>query len=859
MKLRHTPSKLALVFLGLTSAFASALTLAVTPAEKISQLNSLIISAQTQELDVSREQMTIRMAELFLDWADWDEANQNINIKFYQEHPNYKNSAASHAENLAGYERDSVNTILDNAINELSQVINNTIIRKPVPVIDFRKVSIEQGEFRLKVNSNVSDNNEANNSDINPREINTSEAEQTIFLSSYTWKPSDDLTNPFFGNLHSSYISPTFITDEQGNTAPWRINAIINDNDQRIGQVFINHSAIPQWIINKYPNIGDTERLFSKYLIDHPGAKELFTTFFNTYIPPLKDKRATALGYMMFNEPSFFTEAGKWNTGGVSAAAMSKFRLWLATQHSSINNLNTIWSSNYASFDDINITLPMNSNLKGSAIWYDWMRFNQIRVTNWFSFLDSEITKHDSDAKTHIKLMPWLWNASARDHGMDFESLLEITDIIGFDANSEYLSHRTNTPWYQDNYSFDWQSPTLSFDFFSSVQPDQVLWDSENHFFNKGSFQLKDVDPDYVRAIYWLGATHGLDGVSTWMWGRNTDGSIIENRGYNSEYITGVTHQPLGFHELTRTIMDINAHHQDIVKLQKQNKAIRIFYSETSAISQNDYMDSIRDTHRTLFFNGIALGFATQKIIENHLNDWGFIVVNDSVQVTAAELAALKNYADNGGTILIDSVSLKTDQYGRKHAENLLPSGDNVMSYASLADLNSKALELAENKNLRPAINLIENSEAYNINSNKKVAWRTVKNSDNSYTLSLVNTATTSINITINALANEQNLVLSNLMTGQVVDNNTNLAIRETLLLKATLVDAEIVTPAPTPIPDPVPAPTPTPETGENNDADKATAATSAGSVSYLLILLALLMKQKLIKAKNYQVNLTSS
>lgn len=761
MKLINTSYKLLLMML-FTCQSAIASTITPIATDKIAKLQTLITNAKNQELDVTREQMTVRMAELFMAWADWDDKNQVINVKFYQKHPTYKNNATVLAANLGEFERQSVNTMLDNAINELTAVINGHINRQPVPTVNFNEVDIREGEFRLPNN-------------------------QSVFLSTYTWKPSDELTNPYFGNLHSAYISPSFIVDEQGNTEQKRIDKLNNDNDQRIGQVFINHNALPQWIIEQYPTIIDNERIFSKYLIDNPGAKVLFSSLFKTFIPLLKNKRSTALGYMMFNEPSFFTQAGKWNSGSVDDAAIAKFRIWLATQHENIEHLNTLWQSSFNSFDEVSINLPMEGDLKGSAIWYDWMRFNQVRVTEWFSFLDSEIKKYDNDAKTHIKLMPWLWNESARDHGLDFESLLEITDIIGFDANSEYLNHKSTTPWYQENYSFDWQSPAISFDFFSSIQPNQVMWDSENHFFNKGKFQLKDVAPDYVRAVYWLAATHGLDGVSTWMWARNTDGSIIENRGYNSEYITGVTHQPLGFHELTRTVMDINAYHQEVVDLQNQEKAIRLFYSETSAIVQNDYMDSIRDAHRSIFFEGLALGFVTQKIIEKQHNDWKFIVVNDSVQITSAELSALKNYVDNGGTLLLDQHSLKKDQYGKPHAPNLLPSGERVIYYNTLAQLRTKTIELANNNKLLPAIKLTELGNEHN----KKIAWRVVNNTSDDFTLSLINTGKEAVTIELAAVVSDQELVLTNLMTGQTLDNNMNLAIRETLLLKATLRDLQ--------------------------------------------------------------------
>ena len=62
------------------------------------------------------------------------------------------------------------------------------------------------------------------------------------------------------------------------------------------------------------------------------------------------------------------------------------------------------------------------------------MSFNKDRVTEWFKFLDSGIKKYDSDAKTHLKIMPHLFSDDKIDHGIDMEALTKLSDIIGNDA-----------------------------------------------------------------------------------------------------------------------------------------------------------------------------------------------------------------------------------------------------------------------------------------------------------------------------------------------------------------------------------------------------------------------------------------
>nr|WP_252727421.1 alpha-amylase family protein [Colwellia sp. C2M11] len=497
---------------------------------------------------------------------------------------------------------------------------------------------------------------------------------------------------------------------------------------------------------------------------------------------------------MLFNEPSFFTQADSWNNGAVSAYTKANFKEWLKGKHQSIGHLNTLWHTNFKSFATLDIEIPMQSNLRGSPVWFDWMRFNQYRVTQWFTFLDSEIKKYDPQAKTHIKLMPWLWNTDTRDHGLDFESLLEITDIIGFDANSQYSNFRGVQP-YEANFSFDWQSAAMSFDFFSSVQPEQLLWDSENHFFNNVKFQERDIDPDYVRAIYWLASTHGLAGSSTWLWGRNLDGSIISRKKQNSEFITEVTHQPIGLHSLTRTLMDINAHGADIQLLRKAPKSIRIFYSETSAINQPEYMTTIRETYQSLYFEGVALGFVSQNIINNQQNDWQVIVITNTPNVTTDELKALSRFAQSGGTIFIDNNSLLLNEYNQKHDITSYPKGKNVFHLTNLTDITRQINKTLLDKGNSPAITLTElttPSENYNPvhkhqdKTHKTIAWRVVQRDAKTSIVSIVNTGHHAKAFSLKSTIGNTPLSILNLLTGNHENPVIKLGKRKTLLLRVT-------------------------------------------------------------------------
>lgn len=758
------------IFFTILSVHVTANTVIKPPAEQIIQeklntLNILIEKAEYKKIDISREKMTVSLAQLFIPWIKWDESNIVKNSQYYLDHPVYKKNALTYAKTLPKFQQDSLITVLTHSIEELKLVLSGDISRKPVPNINWETVEIVDNQFVDKGES--------------------------VFLGSYTWKTDDKLSNQYFGNLNSEYIAPSFIIDNKFNINEKKYRQLKNDTDKRIGQVFVSHKSIPDWAFEQASDLTDGSRLFSTYDIDNPLAKKLFSSLFKNYVPLLKDKRSSDLGYMLFNEPSFFTQADTWNNGEVSAHTKQNFKQWLAEKHKTIGHLNKLWQSDFEKFSSVDIEIPMQSELRGTPIWFDWMRFNQERVTQWFTFLDHELKKHDPTAKTHIKLMPWLWNTDTRDHGLDFESLLEITDIIGFDANSQYSNFR-GVQDYEADYSFDWQSAAMSFDFFSSIQPQQLLWDSENHFFNNVKFQERDIDPDYVRAIYWLAATHGLAGSSTWLWGRNPNGSIIQRRSHNSEFITEITHQPIGFHTLTRTLMDINAHGEDIQQLRKITKPIRIFYSETSAINQTDYMKGIRKIYENLYFEGVGLGFITEKIINKSANDWNVIVVHNTPNVTAIELEALKTYANNGGIIIVDNKSLLFNEYNQKHQQGIssLHENESVFVVPNLKSIKTKIKNVLNAEHKSPKIILTEFQNDLH-QQHKTLAWRIAEKEPGTFIVSIVNTGHAMKEFSLNHTYNNSNansdIKITNLLTGITEKTVIKIDKRKTLFLEVTI------------------------------------------------------------------------
>ena len=590
-----------LVFLsGMTQSLYAQLELIAI--NKITQLEMLITQAENEGLDVLKENMTVRTAEVFLDYANWDEENVVENEAFFQIVPIYSANATEMATNLPDFERNEIIIMLDEAIAVIEEIIAGTIVRKPTPNVDWENITISGNQVLFNG--------------------------QPVFLSDYTWRPSTPRLNEFFGNKDGYFMTTSDVIDNQGTIKTNVINELLSKSDGTFGSVFMNHKNPPQWSLDTYDDFQLGGTLYTEYDIDNPGAREMQSFLLDGCVPLMVGKKYTEMGYMLTNEPHWNTIADTWEADPVSEYTKDKFRSWLLNKHLNISNLNALWGTSFANFDVITIQIPMEASLQGTPIWYDWMTFNMFRVTDWFTFLHDKIQENDPNAKTHIKIMPHLWSDNKKDSGIDVEALTRLTEIIGNDAKS-WNSYMWGGPeaW-EDKYSFYWKELSMSYDFMKSVSPNKIIYNSEAHYLSTGKFRDLYLESSYARASYWLAHLSGMNISQTWFWAREEDGSIRNNAGKG--YAGSNNQQPRIINEVASTVMDLNSNAQVIHAMQQLSKPLRIFYSQTSAINKENHLDDVFDLYESMYFEGTPMGFATKGIIEVSNKAFLFASVNQT-------------------------------------------------------------------------------------------------------------------------------------------------------------------------------------------------------------------------------------
>jgi len=718
---------------------------------EITKLETLIAEAESKNLDATKEKMAIRLAKVFLIYANWDENNKDFNKKSFESVENFhETSAEILAENLATYERSEVITVLEEAVTTLTAVISGEIIRKPVPTIDWSQISYDGNQL-------IHDG-------------------KPVFLADYTWQPdtagSLSLTD-YFGAYDGYYIDANFVDNAQGDIKVWVLNQLNSKPDGNFGLMFIGHKNVPNWLETKYPNIKTGGSLFTGYDIDHPGTREAMEFLLEGVIPKMKGKNYTRQGYMLSNEPHW-NLAGNWAVTEFSEFGKTKFKDWLKEKHQTISTLNALWGTSFTDFDNVAIpSFPMPKSQIGTPIWYDVMRFNQVRATEWLKFLNDEVIKHDPDAKTHIKVIPEQWTDNGRWHGLDFEALTDITVNIGNDGGSFKSKRWGKIGDWPNRYSYFWESMSMSYDFFRSISPNKVNYNSEAHFIQTTAFADLFLEPSYARSVY----------SQTWFWPRDESGAADTR---SEDVSAAVIQQPRVLNEITSTYMDLNTHSEHIAALQHNKQHIRLFYSETSAINKENYMTDTFHLYESMYFDGTAIGFATENIIKKQNNrDWEVIIVYKTEYVTEEELNALQTYLNNGGTVIVDAVSLKKDEYGKAHTISLTPGSGVLQIGSSLEDLKTRAYNVITSKGKLPLLTLDETNA---VNA-KGCLWKSYKDERGKHIISIVNIGKGEADLTLALRGDDTPIIATNLLTGETLSSKFKMQPEDVILLEVEKIN----------------------------------------------------------------------
>lgn len=748
-----------------------------TAKKKIVHLKKLMSKAKKKGFDTTREKTIVWFSKEFLKIAKWDEKHPLFIQNTFEKFRPIKGDKAKMAKNLPSFERQKVIDILDIGINNLTKVMEGTIIRRPVAKVDWKNIKVEEDQL-------------------------TSNG-KPVFLYDYFSKsqgnPTSNRTlyNDHLGNIDRvGGFTPRFLNEDR-TFNQHTLNKITNHPDTRAGYTLLWNTNVPKWIKEKEPEVTKGVSTFISFDIDNPLIHEVWSSIMQKAGEITKDKKVVQLGYILANEPHWFSEEGNWafkrgEMNSLSSYTLAKFNNWLNNKYkNNIDELNKNWKTNFNSFNNVTFEFPLRKDTKGTPLRYDWDRFNMDRVIEWFSFLQTELLKTNPNADTHIKLQPHFFSDDKRSHGIDIESLVELTTIIGDDAKTRERDLRHNKfEFWEKYYSYHWQELCVSYDFMESVSPNKIHVNSETHFLSSVAWRKLDTSPEYVRNNFWLATLFGMDVGLSWFWARDPDGSPearFEKNIYSKDVALGesfassVNMQPQVANELTQVMMDLNSFSEEIMALRRQKRPLRLFHSETSAINKKHHMTEQYDLYESLFFEGFPVGYATEKIIkkQDHKN-WDAVLIYKTEYVTDSEFDALQSYLDNGGTIILDNVtSLSMNEYGHRRLKTLKESRGklHVLNTTKHDDLKKLSLQLI--KNNLPQVVLSESNGL----THKGCTWRVAPNGKGGYLMTIVNLGKNKAELKV-SLKNGKSINCTNMLTQEVLEDSFEIDIHGVLLLE---------------------------------------------------------------------------
>lgn len=754
---------------------------------KVEKLEALMEKAQAKSIDVTREETTLWFANEFLKFANWDEAHKEEVEKLFGYYAPLSEDKKKLSEDLPDFERTKVIEILDNSINDLQQLIAGERTRRPVAKVDWENIEVAKDMFLSHG--------------------------KPVFLYDYFSKTvgkqltNKSIYNDHLGAIHHGgqrlyetnmdrAINP-YVLNEDG-TFNEKIELITEIPDTNVGFMILWNMGMPGWVHKQAPELEKGRSLFTGFDIDNPTARKVWSDVIQKAGALTKGKKVTQMGYILSNEPHWYSEKKHWTARfnemtELSSHTISKLKKWLEVKYKgNIKELNKNWKTSFKNFTDVEIEIPIDKAKRGTPIWYDWCRYNMDRSIDWFTFLQGELHKTNPEADTSIKIMPNMFTENERSHGIDTEALTSLTSMIGNDAKMRERDVRSKKPeeW-EERYSYFWEEMSVAYDFMESVSPNKIHFNSESHFLSASWWRKLDTSIDYVRSTTWLATLHGMDAQLAWFWARDPDGSPEDRLEGELDFfdpalagsIAGsVNQQPHVANEYTQVMMDLNSFSEEIFALRKQRRPVRLFHSEAAAINKKYHMKQQFHMYEALYFEGFPVGYATENIIQKQDNStWDAILVYKTEYATEGEFNALQDYLNQGGTVILDSQkSLSLNEYGENRNVSLSKGNGNLIvldGKASVEEIQKKTLETIS-KSLPEIVLKEDNGTAH-----KGCVWRVAKTSEGSYIINILNVGKNAAKLNLSFKSSRKANAV-NMMNGHELGSDFELKANGVLLLK---------------------------------------------------------------------------
>jgi len=435
----------------------------------------------------------------------------------------------------------------------------------------------------------------------------------------------------------------------------------------------------PDWALEKWPELREFDGGFLRYCIHDARAKDIVERSLRTVIPRIKDHPALH-SLCLSNEPVCVDMSQ-------CEAAAELWHAWLVKRFGDVGAINQRWGTTHASIAAIPVPKPTRD---GSAMTYDYTLFNQESFAAWHRWMADVIHSMAPDIPVHAKIMigAHFQHNYHGDWGVAPELFGELSQINGNDCWKWPDSSVWSCAWELENAGYDYQRSAA----------DAPVFNSENHLIVDGD--VSDVDPTFVRNVFWQGAVHGQSATTTWVWERTLDGQ--------SAFTGSLLHRPACVEAVGRTSLDLNRLAPEIAALQAAPAQVAILWSQASSTWRGDaHGQDVRRAYVACNFLGVPLGFVNERDAARYAGGerpraWSsvkLLLVAGASHLPPETAQAIERFAAAGGRVLRLGEAATHDETGRPRAaltvgETAEVPGDEAAQEALCARLRPLLREL---------------------------------------------------------------------------------------------------------------------------------------------------------------------
>lgn len=436
------------------------------------------------------------------------------------------------------------------------------------------------------------------------------------------------------------------VTNFKGSDLDGYLNMLAKAEESNVSvAVLISPHYFFNDVVNEQ-NIGINAGHFMNYNPNSPVARQILEDYVNQVVPLMAQYKSVG-SICITNEPQLFVDTATDNF------YLEPWREFLKeTYGGDIGKLNSLWKTNYTSFDECDFTDYKLNPVKN----YDYKVFNDMALAEFHTWLADVVRKAAPGIPVNSKIMNYIGYGprNLSNNGTSYLYNYKAFDINGCDAVN-YIDNEDEP--LEKNIWYDYMRSYV----------DRPLINTEDHISRDRDVDYSPASANYMAQDIYQGAIHGRYHSDIWVWQRYT-------KGGSTDFIGSISYRPDAIEKIGKATLDLNRLGYYIEALQNEVPEVGIVYSDADLINKPGTAYNMYWTYDSSLACGKAVRFITD-LNPSAIHNYKLVVVPGTVQLTKEMLNAIADYITNGGKVLItgnESDILTMDKHTYPHDANIV-------------------------------------------------------------------------------------------------------------------------------------------------------------------------------------------